>query len=626
MGVHKLIAKIVTVLLFGLLILSFAVWGIGDIFRGGGQSQSIAEVGEVSVDQQSFAVAFNRQLNSLSRQFGSRIEVEQAIQLGLDREVLRNLINRALLQADMQRQGLVVSDTQLRRMIAENASFQDSLGAFDAGRFRQALSNLGMSEQTFLQNLTSETIAGQLAGALSDAVMPPEKLAETVYAYENERRIASYIQLATPNSEDIAEPETDVLEQFFMENKANFQAPAYRSVTFVHLDTAELAKEIVISDEKVLAAFEANKEALSTAEQRTVEQILFTTEDDAAAAFALLQGGKNFATVAEELSGSAPVGLGTSDGAGLLPALREAAFAISESGGVSPPTESPLGWHLLHVTEILPAKEAQLADHKEALRAQLAEYEAVDSIIALANALNDELGAGSDLESAAATLGLSPRTINGIDRQGRGRDGEPVENLPQGFGAFIFEEEIGETGVLKEDGSGGYFVSRVESSEDPKLRAFADVRGDVLTLWRQAEVVTQLREQATALVDRIKAGESLEDIADELALPLQASTPLRRGDSDPALSSSPQFARNIFQLAEKETVSVPIGGSFIVARLDVVLPADKAADSEGLEETKELLRQSLRADLFDLYMATVQSEVGVSVNETVLNNTLRSSY
>src|SRR3546814_18214933 len=93
---RNIIVKLVTVVLFSLLILSFAVWGIGDIFRGGGQAQVVAQVGDTVIEQRAFSRELSDEINTLSRRLGVQLTMEQARSFGVPPQVLQRIITRAM--------------------------------------------------------------------------------------------------------------------------------------------------------------------------------------------------------------------------------------------------------------------------------------------------------------------------------------------------------------------------------------------------------------------------------------------------------------------------------------------------------------------------------------------------
>ncbi len=63
------LGKIIMATVMGVLIVSFGVWGIADIFRGFGQS-TLAKIGHTEISAEQFRQIYNDKLQQLGRQFG----------------------------------------------------------------------------------------------------------------------------------------------------------------------------------------------------------------------------------------------------------------------------------------------------------------------------------------------------------------------------------------------------------------------------------------------------------------------------------------------------------------------------------------------------------------------------
>jgi peptidyl-prolyl cis-trans isomerase D len=625
MRAQKLIAKILTVLLFGLLILSFAIWGIGDMFRTGGQVRGVAEVGDTLIDQNSYARELSREVRRLSQQFGTQLDQNQVRLLGIDRQVLRNLVGRALIDSEAGRQGLVVTEGQIKTRIAGEAVFKDQFGAFDAARFIQFLNSAGLSEQAFVARLGGEIQSQRIARSISGAVNAPRPLSQSIFAFEQERRVASYLRLPAVSEGSLGEPSEDELNEFYARNAETFMAPEFRAVSLIYLRPEDLTEEVAVAEEDLRAEFERRKNEFAVPERREIEQAVFASETDAQAAHERVAAGEDLAAVAEEISGQKPVSLGATDGSDLLPVLRDAAFAI-ELGAISQPVKSALGWHIVRVNGVEPGQEPDFQSQKERLREEIATREAVDALVAMANALDDELGGGASLDGAADTLGLSVTRIAAIDAQGLDRNGEAIAELPalQLLLPQVFETPIGETGLLQDTDEGGFFVVRVDGAEEAKQRPLEEVRDEVMRLWRHSQVTLLTQEKGDALVDELESGKSLDDLAAENGLSIEVSPPMTRNENDPAITPSPRFAAALFQIETGGVAGLPVADGYIIARLDDVIPADASSDNAALEATELALTQSLKADFFDLYMSALESEHQVQVNQVILDEVLNS--
>src|SRR3954470_16843208 len=90
------VGRAVMAAVMGLLVFSFAIWGIGDIFRGFGRS-TFAKIGRTEVTIEQFRQLYNERLQLFGRQIGRPITLEQARTLGIDRQIARQIIDELLL-------------------------------------------------------------------------------------------------------------------------------------------------------------------------------------------------------------------------------------------------------------------------------------------------------------------------------------------------------------------------------------------------------------------------------------------------------------------------------------------------------------------------------------------------
>ncbi len=601
---RKLLTKIVTIILFSLLILSFAVWGIGDIFRGGGQSQMIAEVGDTGIDQQQYAEEISNEIASISRQLGTPLTIEQARAFGIPQQVLSRLISRAVLDEMAARMSLLVTQDQMRQQILENPSFQGATGRFDQNRFAQALSYANLSEQRYLSLIGSDIMRRQLTAAATEAAVAPKSLAEQLLSYRGERRVGDYLIVANDSFTDLGDPDEAALQETYDTASGSFMTPAYKRISLAVLSLADAAKAIAVSDERVAEAFEARKDELSTPERRAVLQAVLPDQAAAQALADRLSEGADFTTAVEQATGRAPVDLGSVTQTQLLPELGGAIFGLDEAGP-SAPIQSPLGWHVVLVTAIEPGEEATLEGSREELREELAEAEAIDVVIGLANQFDDALAGGASLEDVAARLNLSLRSIPNIDRQARNPEGELVEGLPSlsEFLEVLNATQMGDTSLLTETLAGDYFIIRVDGETPARKKPLAEVRDDVAELWRLAESIRLSEEKATALAERLKAGEGFAELAASEGLELSQTEPITRFESDPARTPAALLSQQLFEIAEGEVITVATANSQIVAKLKEVLEPESDGRDAQLAEIEEQLTVSLQNDIFQQFLA-----------------------
>src|SRR4030081_1248462 len=163
------LGKIIMATVMGVLIISFGVWGIADIFRGFGQS-TLAKVGKTEISAEQFRQIYTDKLQQLGRQFGRPLTMDQARAFGLDRQVLQQTIAEAALDEEARRMRLGQSDAETMRVIFNDPNFKGVNGAFDPSRFQATMRQFGFSEQRYVADQRKAGLRGPSARTISPAL------------------------------------------------------------------------------------------------------------------------------------------------------------------------------------------------------------------------------------------------------------------------------------------------------------------------------------------------------------------------------------------------------------------------------------------------------------------------
>lgn len=621
-NVRRTLARWVVGALFALLIASFALWGIGDIFRGGGQSTTVIEVGDQEIDQVEFSRMFQREMRRVRQAMGGDMSLEEARRLGLVDRIVEQTVTRALFDAQAREMGLVVSDAQVARTIRSQQAFQNAVGDFDRNRFRQALRSSGLSEARFIELVRGDIDRERLARAVTSGIAVPEELAEAVYRYQEERRIAKTARIPFSSVQDVPQPTGSDLRTYYEQNSQAFMAPEYREVSLIRLRPEQLAQEVNVSEEELRQAYEERRDTLGRQEKRSLKQVLVDDRETAERILDQMRQGRTFAAAAEQIAGDAPIDLGAMTRDEMLPELAEAAFALSE-GETSEPVESSLGWHLIRVTEIQPGETPSFEEARETLREDIAMRKAVDRMVSMANDLDDALAGGATLEEAAANLGLTVHDIPAVDRDGRDRQGEPVEALSPKEETLpvIFETAEGQQSLVKETPQGGYFVLRVDGVIPSQLRPFEEVRETVRERWLASRREEQARARAEQIVQGVnQAGRDFDALAREAGLSVSTTDPVTRSAEGGQVPTA--LAGALFDLSVGEATVASAQDGVVVAQLVEVREADPQDNPEALAQVRRSLRQGLQGDILTQFANALRQQHGVRVNRTQLDNAL----
>src|SRR6266516_1735152 len=294
------LGKAVMAAVVGFLVISFAIWGIGDIFRGFGRS-TVAKIGRTEVTIEQFRTLYNDRLQQYSRQLGRPISADQARATGLDRLVIGQIFSEILLDERARTLGLALSDSEVAKLITNDPAFRGPNGQFDRFRFEQTIRNAGYTEARFVAEQRRQMLRRELAGTIASGLNAPKALVEAANRYQNEQRSIEYVLLDRAQAGDIPPPTPEVLAKYFDERKILFRAPEYRKVVIVSLIPSEQAHWIEISDAELKRAYEERRARSVAPERRHVLQIDFSSLGSAQVAANRIASGTGFVEIAKEL-------------------------------------------------------------------------------------------------------------------------------------------------------------------------------------------------------------------------------------------------------------------------------------------------------------------------------------
>ena len=600
----------------GVLIVSFAVWGIADIFKGFGQS-SLAKVGGTEISTEQFRQIYTEKLQQLGRSFGRPLTMEQARAFGLDRQVLQQTIAEAALDEEARRMGLAQSQEETMRLIYDDPNFKGLGGKFDANRFQATIRQFGYTEQRYLAEQRRVGLRRQIAGTVSAGLEPPKLLIEALTRFQNEQRSIDFVKLEAAQAGTIDPPSPEALAAYFEDHKTQFRAPEYRKLSFVVISPEEIGKWSEVSDDDAKKIFEQRRDQLGTQEKREVSQIVFPNEGEAQAARGRIASGTSFDDLAKERNlNPADVDLGLIQKSSIIdPAIADAAFSLA-SGEVSQPVQGRFGVALVKIGKIEPGVTPTFESVAAQVKRELATERARAKVNEIQNKMEDERSGGANVVEASQKLGLTPVTIEAVDRSGRQPNGQPVANIPRGLDV-VSQAFNSDVGVDNEpiQFAGGYVWYDVLGVTPSRERTLDEVRGQVEAKWREDQISTRLRAKATEMVQKLEQGSTLADVAAAAGLKVETATDFRRDASPPGVPSAAITAA--FRTPKDGVGQTPGAGGteWIVFRVtNVTVPPVETASDE-LKKLKDTLQRGLTDEQLAQYVTKIESVIGTSINQ-----------
>ncbi|MCB2081480.1 MAG: peptidylprolyl isomerase, partial [Rickettsiales bacterium] len=227
----KKLGNIFGSILIILSILAFAVWGIGDVFRGF-SSNVIATVGDKDITQGELDQAVRSEMARMQKLYGP-----QATQFFPEEQVRRSMlysvINRNLLIEAAKQAGIYVGKDIIVDEVRQFPGFHDADGKFNTDMFRGYLRSQGVSEDMFFNSLREDRAIAFLLDSFSSTPLIPASLLKMMAAYDQETRNIEVMTFPAGYIKEAPEPSEGELLQYYEARKDTFATPEYRELTYL---------------------------------------------------------------------------------------------------------------------------------------------------------------------------------------------------------------------------------------------------------------------------------------------------------------------------------------------------------------------------------------------------------
>jgi peptidyl-prolyl cis-trans isomerase D len=553
--------------------------------------------------------------------------MDQARALGLDRQLLGQLAAETTLDEQARKLRLGISNAEIARRITADPAFRGASGQFDRFRFEQLIRQGGYTEPRYVAEQRKLALRRHLAEAVTGGLTLPNAELETLNRFQNEERSIDYVTLGEAQAGTIEKPSPEELAKYFEERKPLFRAPEYRQVSLLALTPDEIARWTEVSDADAKRDYDDNRDRYVTPERRQVQQMVFPNAEEAGAASERIGKGLSFADLAAERGlkdSDIDLGLVTKKGV-VDSAIANAAFALKE-GEVSAPVQGRFGSALLRVQKIEPEVARPFPQIQAEIKRTIAIERARSQVADNYNKIEDERAGGQSLAEVAGKLGLSARTIEAVDRSGRDPEGAPVKGLPEGTDmlAAAFASDVGvENDPVQLDG--GYLWYEVGGITRSRERSLDEVKNQVEARWRDDQIAARLKTKAAEMIDKLKGGASFAEAAAADKAKVETASGLKRQQSSAALP--PKVLDEAFRAA-KDVPTAAEGDQAtrrVVFRVtDIKVPKLDA----NVAETKNMsdaMRRSMVDELLAEYIARLENDIGVTINQAALNQVARGA-
>ena len=592
----------------------------------------IATVGDYEVTLQQFRQVYLQQLQSYRLQSGGDISEDILRSLGVDRQILQQLIDEYAALSEATRLGLRVSDSEVRERIVTLPSLQIDGRFIGEEQYRTLLQRQSppVSIDQFEEDIRKSILLQRLQTAITGWVSVSETEIGAEYRRRNERIKVDVVAFrANDYRDEVVASDDDIALQYESES-INYQIPERRRLQFLLLDESAISESITPTQEELSQYYDTNISQYRTAGQVRASHILLRIDEQleadvqlrAAALAAQARSGVDFAQLARENSddeGTAQDGgdLGLFGRGRMVPEFEAAVFSMTP-GEISDPVKSAFGFHVIHLTDMQQEVTQSLDEVRESISNTLKRERAESRARSLAQAIAVEITTPADLQQAATLRGYE------LQESGFAAPGEPILGLglAQEVSARAFQMEQGEVAGPIRTPSGPAFVT-VIATQDPYVPPLEEVRGQVEEDVIRKKSLTLAKQRATEASDTLRTSDDFVSAAEEAGFSVGSSELINRGSPLPEIGVDATVETAAFQM-EPGAVSGAIENGNTVSIVHLV--ERELASETDLQENRTTIRDQListrQGQFYSAYMTRVKERLQIDINLAVLEQAL----
>ncbi len=549
---------LVTWVIVGLIVLSFALWGVSEYLTDGDTGMQVATIDGEDVSFYEYQVAYQNERARMQQMFGENFDPDmfddQIKRTALDRVIDNTVVTKTALNA-----GFRVSNEQLAMQVQSVNTFQEE-GKFSKEIYQQVLRSQGETVGGFEYRIRRMLLADQVILGVAATGLATSYEIEQIYRLQEQEREVGYLVVSADQFKEKIEPNEQEIADYYEKHKDNYKTQEKVKLDYLELSVDELMSDISVDQSELENYYDDQKQRFAEQDQVSARHILIEIDpeaDSAASEQALatikelqekIKNGESFDELAKSQSqdlGSAQQGgdLGFFGKGMMDEAFEEVAFAL-EIGEVSEPVRSQFGYHLIKLEEKKPGGEKSLGDVKNEITQELKKQKAqrlyFDRVEILANLAYE---APESLEPAAEALGLKIKTSDLIPRLG----GEGIF-AHRKVREAAFSHDVLKEGLNSETidvGDSQSIVVRLREHQSADSKPLSDVKEQVVSQLKQDKAKEQAKALGETLFKDLADGKEPVELAKSHDLTWTERTWVKRNDT----TLNHEIIKSLFSLA-----------------------------------------------------------------------------
>jgi peptidyl-prolyl cis-trans isomerase D len=602
-------------LLLGLVLVAFAITGIGDPFAGGGPVGSIAKVGDKVVGENELLKAFDRLVRN-ARQSNPGVSQTDFAKQGAVTVAADQLIGQTAVETLATNAGIAASERAIGAVIAGIPAFQTG-GKFDEATYRRVIADQKLTEAELHQGIAGDLVRKQLLTPVTAALGVPADMARP-YAQMLVDIHRGGVALV-PVTASVPPTEAEIAK-FYADNKARFTVPERRAYRYATIDSAGIIASAAVSEAQIAAAFAKDPAKYGAAATRRLEQVVVPDEAKARVLVAAAAT-EGFGKAAQRIAGfgAADIDLGeqTREGFGKAtsPAVADAAFAASV-GSVTAPIKTAYGWHVVRVAA-LGAAGKSLAQARATVEADLKKTAGTAALGDLVAAIEDGVEAGKSFADIAKEQQLAILAQTPVTKEGSAPGAPPLSGDAAAIAAKAFRHEPGDGAAVEDLGGGKLIVIETMAVTLAAPQPLAEIRAVVVAGAAQAKAMAAARGKADAVAAAVRKGQAFDAALAAQGLP--PSQPLAGRRIDIAQQQQVPPMLQAFLETPKGSVQVLAGGlGWVLIHTSAIEPGQIEAVPGLLEAGRRDIAAQVPEEFAAAFALAAERALGTTRNSKAI--------
>jgi peptidyl-prolyl cis-trans isomerase D len=569
---------------------------------------------------------YQRDVNRAYEQYAQNFKGMNVDEQSLKAQALQKLIKDEVLLQYVSERGLTAADNSVRDFIQELPYFQTE-GKFDEKKYKSLLATQRLSSLEFVARIKKALVMEQFQESIINSSFTTPYDIDSFFKIQNQQRDIAYITL--PLQTVTTPPSEKEITDYYEQHKDNYQTPEQVSVEYIELAVSDIAKTVTSTDEKLKAFYEEQKDQYSTPERRKISHILFAINDKQNDAAALakaeqaqkeLANKKDFAVLAKELSDDKLTAKEGGDlglfAVGSMEKDFETAASSLKLNEVSKPVKSKFGYHLIKVTELVPASIKSFDSVKDELTKSYQKNQAENIFYEQGEKLTESSYENPDsLQASADALKL---TIKKTDLFSKTK-GEGIASEEKVRNAAFAEEVLqGNNSAPIELGNDKLVVVRLLDHKAATTKELASVKTEISATLLKEKAKQLTSEKVQAIKAQLLAGESLNKVASDNKVDVKQAAGITRTKSSLPAQVSDALFKAAKPVGDKPTifsVALPTDEQVIVSLNKVTDGTLSEDDKKQLELAKKNIGNALGQSEFNAAMNSLQAKADIAIKE-----------